>query len=276
MFTALSILVFRETYAPVLLERKAARLRKETGNERYRSRLQTQGTPKEVFVTALTRPARMLVLAPIVTAVCVYIAVIYGIMYMLFTTFTFVYEETYGFSSEGAGLSFIAGGVGNVLGLVYVAILSDKIIQRRKALDKGYRPEDRLHPILTLPTTVLLPVGLIIYGWTADKHVHWIVPMIGTGIMGFGMMAVFMCAQTYLVDAYTRHAASVTAANAVLRSILGAVLPLCGLQLYDALGLGWGNTLLGCIALVLAPVPWLLGLVGERMRKSPRWVMQES
>lgn len=257
----------------MLLERKAARLRKETGDLAYQSSLQAKGTPTHIFVTAFMRPAKMIIFAPIVTAVCLYIAVIYGLMYILFTTFTFVYEEQYGFNSQGAGLSFIAGGVGNVLGLAYVSVLSDKIVQKRKAANKTPRPEDRLHPLLSLPTTILLPTGLIIYGWTAEKHFHWIVPMLGTGIMGWGMLGIFMCCQTYLVDAYTQHAASVTAANAVLRSILGATLPLCGMRVYDTMGLGWGNTLLGLIALVFAPVPWLLGMVGERVRK--KWGLRE-
>jgi hypothetical protein len=75
-----------------------------------------------------------------------------------------------------------------------------------------------------------------------------------------------MCIQTYLVDAYTRHAASVTAANAVLRSLLGALLPLCGLKLYDAVGLGWGNSLLAFIALSMAPLPVVFKILGARLR----------
>jgi MFS family permease len=255
----------------VLLERKAARIRKETGCPDYQSKLKRQGTPKEVFVAAIIRPARMFVLSPIVTLTCIYIAALYGFLYILFTTYTFVYEELYDFSSRGAGLSFIAGGVGNMMGLAFSGYLSDKIVRRQTNQGKPNRPEDRLNLMLTVPSTLSLPVGIIIYGWTADKHVHWIVPMIGTGIMGFGMIGVLMVIQTYLVDSYTRYAASVTAANTVLRSLLGALLPLCGLQLYDALGIGWGNTLLGLIMLALAPVSWLLYKYGERIRNSPRF-----
>lgn len=182
-----------------------------------------------------------------------------------------MYHDIYGFGAVGAGLSFIGGGVGNLLGLAFVGYLSDKAIRERQSKGLPSKPEERLNLTLTVPTAVALPLGLIMYGWTAEKHLHWIVPMIGTGIMGFGMIGIFMIIQTYLVDAYTIHAASVTAANAVLRSILGALLPLCGLQLYESLGLGWGNTLLGLIALALAPVPWLLYSFGERIRNSPRF-----
>lgn len=88
------------------------------------------------------------------------------------------------------------------------------------------------------------------------------------------MICILICIQTYLVDAFTKHAASVNAANAVLRSLLGAMLPLCGLDMYTALGLGWGNTLLGFLALILAPVPWLFYFYGERIRTNPKWQRQ--
>ncbi|KAF4472465.1 multidrug resistant [Fusarium albosuccineum] len=266
-----SFFVLHETYAPVLLERKAAKLRKETGNDKYYSSMQAKGTPRETFNAAITRPTRMFLFSPIVTMVCVYIATLYGMLYLLFTTFTFVYQDIYGFSSVGAGLSFIAGGVGNLLGLMFVGYLSDKLIRDSKGEGKTIQPEQRLDLRLTVPTALSLPVGLIMYGWTAQERLHWIVPMIGTGIMGFGMIGIFMISQTYLVDAFTLHAASVTAANAVLRSLLGALLPLCGLKLYDKLDLGWGNTLLGLIALALAPVPWLLHTFGGRIRNNPRF-----
>lgn len=213
----------------------------------------------------------MFCLSPIVMILCIYIAVLYGFLYILFTTFTFVYEGTYGFSSEGAGLSFIAGGIGNILGVVLTGVISDKLIQRKKARNEAPQPEDRLNLIITGPCAILLPAGLIIYGWSAYKHIHWIVPMIGTAIMGFGMIGVFMSVQTYLVDSFQAYAASVTAANGVLRSILGAVLPLVGLQLYDKLGLGWGNTLLGLILLGLAPTLWIFNRIGRRLRESPKF-----
>ena len=85
------------------------------------------------------------------------------------------------------------------------------------------------------------------------------------------MISLVMCIQTYLADAFTIHAASATAANAVLKSFLGASLPLCGLDMYNSLGLGWGNSLLAFIALGLAPAPWSFRFYGERIRTNPKW-----
>jgi hypothetical protein len=95
--------------------------------------------------------------------------------------------------------------------------------------------------------------------------------MIGTSIVGFGLLVIFMALQTYQVDSFPRYAASVVAANTVLRSLLGGLLPLSGLQMYDKLGLGWGNSLLAFIALALVPIPALFAIYGERIRKHPRF-----
>lgn len=75
-----------------------------------------------------------------------------------------------------------------------------------------------------------------------------------------------MCVQVYLVDSYTNYAASVIAAITVLRSLAGALIPLGGLEMYNELGIGWGNSLLGFIALALVPVPSIFRFWGAKIR----------
>ncbi|KAJ5960899.1 uncharacterized protein N7479_008049 [Penicillium vulpinum] len=255
-----------ETYAPIILERKAARLRKSTGNTAYKSRLQSDIPPKQLFIRSLIRPSKMLVLSPIVALMSTYIAVLYGFLYILFTTFTIVFEGQYDFSASASGLSFLGSGVGMLLGIACVGTLSDRKIRIKLERKETPIPEDRLPMYLTIPGSLAIPAGLFIYGWSTDKMVHWIVPEIGNAVTGFGMINILMCVQTYLVDAFLAHAASAVAACTVLRSLLGALLPLCGLQLYEKLGLGWGNSLLAFLALVMAPIPILFETWGERLR----------
>jgi hypothetical protein len=75
---------------------------------------------------------------------------------------------------------------------------------------------------------------------------------------------------TYIVDAFTMYSASALAANTILRSLFGAFLPLAGPALYEALGLGWGNSLLAFIAMAMIPIPVLFWGYGERLRTSKR------
>ena len=74
-------------------------------------------------------------------------------------------------------------------------------------------------------------------------------------MVGFGIISLIMCIQMYLVNVFTIYVTSATAANAVLRSLLGALLPLCKLDIYNSLGFKWGNSLLVFITLKLVLVP---------------------
>lgn len=80
-----------------------------------------------------------------------------------------------------------------------------------------------------------------------------------------------MTIQVYLVDVYTLYAASALAAATILRSLFGAFVPLAGTPLYDNLGLGWGNSTLGFVAIALIPVPFLFAKYGEAIRTNPRY-----
>lgn len=223
---------------------------------------------KDYFVRAIIRPTKMLLFSPIVLLLSIYMAIVYGYLYLLFTTLTSVFEQTYHFSSGSVGLSFLGIGVGSLLGLLVFGALSDRIVKAMSA--KGeMKPEYRLPPLI--PGSLLIPVGLFWYGWSAENHIHWIMPIIGTCLVGLGLLATFMPIQTYLVDAYHIYAASAIAANTVLRSLVGAFLPLAGPALYAALGLGWGNSLLAFIALAMSPMSWIFFKYGERIRNSPRF-----
>lgn len=265
--TIATFIVMKETYAPVVLEHKAARLRKETGNERLHSALGSTLSHKQQLARAVVRPTKMLIFSPIVLSLSVYIALIYGILYILFTTFTFVFQGQYGFSAGTVGLTFIPLGIGMMIGMGTFGYLSDKFIKEAMAQPGGVKPEHRMPFVLSIPPGLLIVAGLFIYGWTVEKHTHWIAPMIGTSLVGVGMIGVMMCTQTYIIDAFTLHAASAIAANTVLRSTVGALLPLVGLRMYNNLGLGWGNSLLAFLALVMVPLPAVFKVYGERLRE---------
>jgi hypothetical protein len=113
-----------------------------------------------------------------------------------------------------------------------------------------------------------VPIGLFWYGWSAEAHLHWIMPVIGTGIFALGNLAIFLPVQTYLIDAFEIYSASAAVANTLTRSLIGAFLPLAGPRMYSALGQGWGNSLLAFIALAFAPLGWIIYRYGERIRKA--------
>ncbi|KAI1111051.1 MFS general substrate transporter [Nemania sp. NC0429] len=273
--TIVMLFVMRESFAPVILQRKVARLRKETGNPLLRSKLDVGLSKSDFFKRGVVRPMKMFIYSPIVNIMAIYTALTYGYLYLQFTTMTEVFQGQYGFSTSLVGLSFLGLGVGSFMGVIIYSATSDRYIVKKSAeadrlaeetgaAKSGMKPEYRL-PLLPLGA-VCIPIGLFIYGWTAEKKIHWIVPIIGTAIGGVGNILVFFSIQTYLVDAFTVYAASALASNTIIRSIFGAVLPLAGLSLYDKLGYGWGNSLLAFIAILFLPVSFAILKYGELLR----------
>ena len=269
--TLVSFLVLGESYAPTILARKAARLRLSTSNPLLKSKYELAATVPRIAVLtrAVVRPMKMLLFSPIVLALSAYMALVYGYLYLLFTTLTSVFEDTYHFPTSLVGLTYLGLGVGMVGGIAAYGFLADRMTLWA-AGGSDLKPEHRLPPILL--GAACIPVGLLIYGWTAEKQVFWLIPILSTVFIGLGLILTFMPIILYLVEAYTIYAASATAANTIFRSVGGALLPLAGKPLYDALGQGWGNTLLAGLASIGLPAAWGIIKYGESIRL--RWPLK--
>jgi hypothetical protein len=188
----------RETYSPVLLVRKAARLRKETGNQNFRSKLQTSGSPRTLFWRAISRPLKLLMQSPIVFILSMYASIVYGYLYLLFTTIPQVYEEVYGFSQGTVGLAYLGIGIGMLIGLAAFGTTTNAIMKKKAKSPEGMKPEHRLPPMIL--GAVCVPVGLFWYGWSADHRLAWTVPILGTSFFGLGLIATIVSPPRVQVD----------------------------------------------------------------------------
>ncbi|KAH6660547.1 major facilitator superfamily domain-containing protein [Truncatella angustata] len=260
-----SIFVMKETNATILLQRKAAKLRRASGKTYLVAKGQINQTTKQILLRAILRPTRLLLFSPVVTLLSLFSALVFSLIYILFTTFPMVFETQYGFSVQISGLAYLGLGIGLGIGIVGFGATSDRVYKRLKGDGEG-TPEMRLPPMMWVsPITGL---GFFWYGWSAQYQVHWIVPIIGSSVIGIGALFVMMPAQIYIVDAFgPQTAASALAASAVLRTLSGAFLTLAGPPMYASLGLGWGNSLLGFLCLAFVPVPWLFYRYGRKLRE---------
>jgi len=260
----------RETNPRVLISRKVKRLQKELNRTDLRSCYEPEGpahSAAQILTKGFLRPLIMLLKSPIVFLLSLYMAVIYGLLYLLFTTITTVYIETYHWQPELCGLAYIGLGGGFFLGILVVSKISDPTVVRMTKANGGvFEPEMRLPACIFF--ACFIPISFFWYGWAADKAVHWIVPILGLIPFGFGMMGIFIPIQTYIIDSFPSFAASGIAALTVSRSLFGAFLPLAGPPMYSSLGLGWGNSVLGFVALGLIPAPLLIYKFGGRIRKN--------
>ncbi|GAP85972.2 putative major facilitator superfamily transporter [Rosellinia necatrix] len=266
------VFFLKETYAPVLLVWKRRRLVKETGNTALHTPYDDPDrTVGKTLRVALERPFRMITTQLIVQALAVYMLYVYGLIYIVLTSFPTLWSGPepagYGEPLGIGGLNYISLGLGFFVGAQICAPLQDRIYVALKRRYGGVgRPEYRV-PMM-IPGAVLMPVGLIVYGWTAEYKTHWIFPNIGAFLFSAATIISFQCLQTFLVDTYTRYAASAVSAGTVFRSLAGFGFPLFAPSLYARLGLGWGNTLLALLGVLLGwPGPFLLWRYGETLRK---------
>ncbi|KAL3472237.1 putative MFS transporter [Aspergillus californicus] len=265
-FGSAALVIMRETHPKVILECKAATLRAATGDHNLRSKLAHSLSPRQVLLQVLVRPMMLLFQSPILLVISVYVALVFGVMYLLFTTFTSVFEGQYGFSTSISGLVYLGLGVSLLVSMIFFNILNGHLQKRLKANEtQKPKPEHRL--ILMIWFSPLVGLGLFMYGWTAYYKVHWIVPILGTCLMGFGSFFVITPAQLYLIDVFgSQAAASALGANNLLRYMFSTFLPLAGPKMYASLNYGWGNSLLGFLALAFVPGPLLFYKYGERLR----------
>ncbi|MCJ1444056.1 MAG: hypothetical protein MMC23_004556 [Stictis urceolatum] len=265
---------FRETYAPILLQRRCKKLRKTTGNPDLYTVYDSVSLP-ELLRTSIVRPFRLLATQPIVQVWSLYCAYIYGILYILIATFPNVWTQVYGESSSIGSLNYLSLFVGMGIASQIGTRLSDWYAKKLTAKNGGQSlPEFRL-PTLILGAFVV-PVGLFWYGWSIRPSVHWIVPNIGAAIFGGGTVLEILCVMGYIIDTYTKYAASAMASIIVFRSLLSFALPLAAPSLYSNIGWGWGNSLLAFIAIFIGiPAPILLRHYGPALRKRSQYARDD-
>lgn len=152
-----------------------------------------------------------------------------------------------------------------------IVIVCEPLIRRMINAHKHDPETDRPYPEAMVSVVciaaVLIPIGEIWFAWSCTPNVHWIVPILGGIPFGMGNAGVFIYASNYLVQSYGIYAASALAGNAVLRSIMGATLPLAGPALYRTLGANWAGTLLALLEALCIPIPFVFYRYGHKIRE---------
>ena len=229
-------LFLNETYYPAILRKKCLKLQKEIGNmELHTKRMGPDKTIPKLLQKAIVRPFIMLFTQPALQAMALYRTYGYGLMYLVLSTFPYVFEEQYDIDVGSASLSYLSLGVGFIIGLQISGPLQDRLYAylkshtidpssslhalwhtfcHRRVNDAEQGDSEPLTPSVALPppkrtatTThdpsqgvpehrvplclpfgLFIPIGLLIYGWSAHAHTHWIVPNIGASIFCIGLV----------------------------------------------------------------------------------------
>ncbi|KAK0548572.1 hypothetical protein OC845_003516 [Tilletia horrida] len=263
-FFILFFLFVSESRGSVILARRAARLRKETGDESYRARAEEERESLSAMIkTSLTRPMWLLVTEPIVFFFSLWLAFAWGMLYNLL---------------ESIGLVFLTLLIGTILGFCTTFI--QEALYRRNVLRKG--PEARLYAacagglLAALRSFKNQPAdsSSASDGWTSFRTVSIAGPIVGLLVLTLGIYHIYLAVFNYLADSYLIYASSALAAQSFLRNMFGFAFPLFATQMYTKLTYPWASTLIGLLGAILGIIPFALYRWGPQIRAKSQFSHQ--
>lgn len=273
--TELMLITLPETLPAIVLLNKARRLRKEPSNAHVRAPVEAEDrTLMGIFKTALTRPW-ILLFDTISFLIAIYYAVVYTILYMLFAIYPIVFQEKRGWNTGIGELPLIGAVIGAILSGLALYIFALKNQKDSSQKKKPSTPEDRLPGAMA--GAVLLVVSVFWFAWTAEyDSIHWIVPTIAGVFIAAAILLIFVVLINYVIDSYEKFAASAVAANTVLRSACAASSPLFTDYMFNTLGVGGAGSLIGGVAVLLLPIPFVFHKFGAALRARSKYATTDN
>ncbi|KAH7924150.1 MFS general substrate transporter [Leucogyrophana mollusca] len=260
----ISVLLFmKETRSSIILSRMARKLRRDTGDERYRAKAEIE---KQSLWTMMkissTRPIWMLITEPTVQSFSVWIGFTWGVVFCLVESISPEFESLYGFDVGETGTIFVTLMLGSFIGFIANTYWQEAMYRKHYARKAQ---EARLY--LPCVAALLLPIGMFIYSWTASPNVHWIAPMVGLTVFMSGAFIIYMVVFLYLADCYGPYASSALAGQSLCRNLSSFTFPLFTDQMFSRLTYKWATTLFALLAVGLVPIPYVLFFFGAKIRQ---------
>ncbi|KAL1877317.1 hypothetical protein VTK73DRAFT_8770 [Phialemonium thermophilum] len=259
-----------ETYAPVLLKWKAEHLRSITGDKRFVAEIELrQASLTTRLLHSCSRPFKLFFGELTVALFTLYLVVLYVVLFGFLTAYNVIFGETYGFSQSEVGLAFIGMNVGFI---VAFALVPHIYLKYKRDLDAamekgepGLPPEQRLwYAMYGAPW---LPISLFWMGWTSYPSISYWSSLVASVAFGFSVQGIFISTYGYLIDTYEVYAASALVSATFFRYMAAGVMVVVSIPMYDNLGVHWSLTLLGCLSLLMTPVPYIFYRYGHQIRK---------
>ncbi|KAK4505246.1 hypothetical protein PRZ48_003209 [Zasmidium cellare] len=265
----LDVLILDESYPPVLLVRKASRLRHESGNWALHAKHEEWDVSlAELGHKYLVRPFQLLA-TPICLLMALYASFCYGILYGSLAAFPIEFEQERGWNALIGSLPFLAMLIGILIGASANWLNQKYYVKKWK--ENNYRPvpEARLPPMMG--GSIFFTGGLFMFAWSSSPKVFWLVPCIGIVLEGIGFFTIFQAALNYLIDTFQKYSASAVAANTALRSAFAAAFPLFISYMLHGIGINWGISVFAFISALMIPIPYLFFVYGKRIRARGVW-----
>ncbi|GKU07575.1 unnamed protein product [Fusarium langsethiae] len=265
----LVLLFMPETYGPLLLQWKANHYRRITGDDRFKCEHEiADASLFSRLKVSMTRPFLMLT-EPIIIAMTLYLSVLYIVMFTFLVGWPYIFEQTYGISQGLSNIIFIAMFFGTQINFLFVPIVYHKTL---RATQKGghFKPEIRLWYGM-LGASPAIPISLFWLGWTNYADISIWSAIFAVVLFGYGVTGIFICTYMYIIDSYEIYSASALTFVALTRYIVAGGMTVVGIPFYENMGTHYTLTIMACLAVVLATIPYLLYFYGHNIRAKSKY-----
>lgn len=279
-----ALLFLPETFSPVLLLWKAKALRARTGDESYKSSIDQQEALSKRFSENLKRPAVFWTSEPVVIFLGAYLCLIYVVNFTFLDGFGFIFTDTYGLSKGYAALGFVAIAMGALLSTALnpIFLLLHKRLLRpgtrtgirdAEKMTEGSDSEDdieatgppELRLLATMCASPFFCISLFWLGWTNYAHISVWSAYAACVVFGYSLTAIFIGSYAYIIDVYGQYAGSALGSITLARYLASGGMVIASRPMYQGIGVHWTMTLMGTLATLLVPVPWVLYVYGRRI-----------
>ncbi|KAF7592910.1 hypothetical protein BBP40_012230 [Aspergillus hancockii] len=260
-----------ESRGSAILLARAKQLRHE-GKKAYTVEELDRIPLHQAVIKSVQRPLYMLCTEPVVFVATLWAAFSLGTIYLFTQSVEQVYGELYDWNAIQAGYVQVAIVIGEILGCGLC--LSTNHWYYASAVRNTEAPGTPI-PEARLYASVIggffgVTGGMFVYGWTSYFAIHWIAPTVSLAMVGFGTTTVVISIANYLIDAYSKYAASALGAVGLVENASIAFLPLAATAMYTDLGFQWASSLLGFVSLALVATPFVVLKWGKEIRsRSP-------
>ncbi len=259
-----------ETYGPILQQRANKKFKLAQDSSAVTEQNVKQAPTFAEFVHKyMFKPAIMFCVEPMLMVMALYIAIVYGILYLTFFAFPYSFVQGRGWNPRTGTLPFLSILTSVVVSAFGVALYSKRYYRPRLRARGSVLPEDRL-PLVMLGS-IILPIGLFFFAWTSSRNISPVPQIVAGFFIGSGIMLIFTNAVAFLVDIYLQSAASAMAASTIVRSLVAAGFPLAAPRMYKSLGTAWATSVLGFLCVLAMPAPFLFYKYGRKLRQMSRF-----
>ncbi|KAF5486615.1 putative MFS-type transporter [Colletotrichum siamense] len=214
---------------------------------KYRQRMRFSTPTEESLLSTYIAPFKMALFPHVVfSAIQCANAVAFLVLLTSINSIVFA-APPYNFSTAGVGLMLISPFIGNMIGSIYGGIFGDRIVVRLARKNRGiFEPEMRLY-VLFVPA-LLMGVGVVIFGITADRGMHWVYPSIGGALFAFGMSSMMDVSFTIVIDTYKAATAESFVFITFVRNAATIGVPFAVVPWLNSMSLTNISIICGCVA----------------------------